>query len=78
MVIRGEYSSVAVTGEKEGPLALRRGYITPNVPTVSYRRGVKLNFIRPGKPVENAYNTPHVAIMNVAYAFRLPNASSPN
>ena len=47
MVIRGEYSSVAVTGEKEGPLALRRGYITPNVPTVSYRRGVKLNFIRP-------------------------------
>jgi hypothetical protein len=24
MVIRGEYSSVAVTGEKEGPLALRQ------------------------------------------------------
>jgi hypothetical protein len=37
MLIRAEYSSVAVTGEKEGPLALRRGYITPNVPTVSYR-----------------------------------------
>ena len=44
MVIRAEYSSVAVTGEKEGPLALRRGYITPNIRTVSYRRGVKLNF----------------------------------
>ena len=40
MVIRGVYSSVAVTGEKEGPLALRRGYITQNVPTVSYRHGL--------------------------------------
>ena len=48
MVIRGEYSSVAVTGEKEGPLALRRGYITPNVPKVSYRRCVTfaIHYIR--------------------------------
>ena len=57
MVIRGEYSSVAVTGEKEGPLALRRGYITPQDPGFAGISG--LAQISP-RSVERDHNLAHV------------------
>ena len=39
MVIRAEYSSVAVTGEKEGPLALRRGGGEPEIVVSAAKEG---------------------------------------